>query len=79
MQYEHPSGLRTGVNVQSASRTAVDYADTFYAPSSYTLFGANVGFEPPNEDWKVSLYVKTLANDKDVTAIQSIYNVNGQA
>nr|WP_296268061.1 TonB-dependent receptor [Pseudomonas sp. UBA6562] len=77
LQYEHPSGFYTGVNVQSASRTAVDYANTFYAPS-YTLFGANVGFEAPNKDWKVSLDVKNLANKKYVTAVQPIYNANGQ-
>lgn len=45
---------------------AVGYADTFYAPSSYTRLGANVGFKPPTKDWKASLYVKNLANDKDV-------------
>lgn len=77
LQYGHPSGFYTEMNVQSASRTAVDYANTFYAPS-YTLFGANVGLEAPNKDWKVSLDVKNLANKKYVTAVQPIYNANGQ-
>lgn len=77
VQYEHPSGFYTGVNVQSASRTAVDYANSFYAPS-YTIFGANVGYETPNKDWKVSLDLKNLANKKYVTAVQPLYDAKGQ-
>lgn len=77
VQYQHPQGFYTGVNVQSASRTAVDYANTFYAPS-YTIFGANVGYETPKKDWKVSLDLKNLANKKYVTAVQPIYNAAGQ-
>ncbi|WP_458717207.1 TonB-dependent receptor family protein [Pseudomonas gregormendelii] len=77
VQYEHPSGFYTGVNVQSASRTAVDYANSFYA-LSYTIFGANVGYETPNKDWKVSLDLKNLANKKYVTAVQPLYDAKGQ-
>jgi iron complex outermembrane receptor protein len=77
VQYQHPQGFYTGVNVQSASRTAVDYANTFYAPS-YTIFGANVGYETPKKDWKVSLDLKNLANKKYVTAVQPLYNAAGQ-
>lgn len=77
VQYEHPSGFYTGVNVQSASRTAVDYANSFYAPS-YTIFGANVGYETPNKDWKVSLDLKNVANKKYVTAVQPLYDAKGQ-
>lgn len=76
-QYQHPQGFYTGVNVQSSSRTAVDYANTFYAPS-YTIFGANVGYETPNKDWKVSLDLKNLANKKYVTAVQPLYDAKGQ-
>jgi iron complex outermembrane receptor protein len=77
VQYQHPQGFYTGVNVQSASRTAVDYANTFYAPS-YTIFGANVGYETTKKDWKVSLDLKNLANKKYVTAVQPIYDAAGQ-
>lgn len=77
VQYQHPQGFYTGVNVQSASRTAVDYANTFYAPS-YTIFGANVGYETPKKDRKVSLDLKNLANKKYVTAVQPLYNAAGQ-
>jgi iron complex outermembrane receptor protein len=77
VQYQHPQGFYTGVNVQSASRTAVDYANSFYAPS-YTIFGANVGYETPKKDWKVSLDLKNLANKKYVTAVQPLYDAKGQ-
>ncbi|MHC6225875.1 TonB-dependent receptor family protein [Pseudomonas sp. X10] len=76
LQYQHHGGFYTGVNVQSASRTAVDYANTFYAPS-YTIWGANVGYEAPKGDWKVSLDVKNLANKAYVTAVTPQYNVAG--
>lgn len=77
VQYQHPAGFYTGVNVQSASRTAVDYANSFYAPS-YTIFGANVGYETPSKDWKVSLDLKNLTNQKYVTAVQPLYDAKGQ-
>lgn len=76
LQYQHHSGFYTGVNVQSASRTAVDYANTFYAPS-YTVWGANVGYEAPKGDWKVSLDLKNLANKAYVTAVTPQYNAAG--
>ena len=77
LQYQQPSGFYTGVNVQSSSRTAVDYANTFYAPS-YTIYGANVGYEAPSKKWKVSLDLKNLTDKKYVTAVQPAYNVQGQ-
>lgn len=77
VQYQHPTGFYTGVNVQSASRTAVDYANSFYAPA-YTIYGANVGYETPSKDWKVSLDLKNLANKKYVTAVQPLYDAKGQ-
>ncbi|WP_438283867.1 TonB-dependent receptor family protein [Pseudomonas alabamensis] len=76
VQYQHHSGWYAGVNVQSAARTAVDYANTFYAPS-YTVWGANLGFEAPKGDWKVSLDVKNLANKAYVTAVTPQYDAAG--
>ncbi|MBH3386399.1 hypothetical protein I5S53_20845 [Pseudomonas juntendi] len=46
--------------MQSASRTAVDYANTFYAPS-YTIFGANVGFEKPKTGAALQRFAGTPA------------------
>ena len=80
MQYEYPSGFRSGVNLQSACASPwATPTPSIYAPSSYTRFGDNVGFKPPNKDWKASLYVKNLANDKHIQVVQPIYNANGQA
>ena len=70
-------GFYGGVNVTSASRTAVDYANSFYAPS-YTIFGAGVGYEAPKKDWKVSLDLKNLANEKYVTAVAPQYDAKGK-
>ncbi len=77
LQYQDHSGWYTGVNVQSASRTAVDYANSLYAPS-YTIWGANVGYEAPKGNWKVSLDLKNLANKAYVTAVSPVYNAQGQ-
>ena len=77
LQYQDHSGWYTGVNVQSASRTAADYANSLYAPS-YTIWGANLGYEAPKGNWKVSLDLKNLANKAYVTAITPVYNAGGQ-
>jgi iron complex outermembrane receptor protein len=77
LQYQDHSGWYTGVNVQSASRTAVDYANSLYAPS-YTIWGANLGYEAPKGNWKVSLDLKNLANKAYVTAVTPVYNARGQ-
>jgi iron complex outermembrane recepter protein len=76
LQYQDHSGWYTGVNVQSASRTAVDYANSLYAPS-YTIWGANLGYEAPKGNWKVSLDLKNLANKAYVTAVTPVYNARG--
>lgn len=77
LQYQDHSGWYTGINVQSASRTAVDYANSLYAPS-YTIWGANLGYETPKGNWKVSLDLKNLANKAYVTAVTPVYNARGQ-
>lgn len=77
LQYQDHSGWYSGINVQSASRTAVDYANSLYAPS-YTIWGANLGYEAPKGNWKVSLDLKNLANKAYVTAVTPVYNARGQ-
>ena len=77
LQYQDHTGWYTGINVQSTSRTAVDYANTLYAPS-YTIWGANLGYEAPKGNWKVSLDLKNLANKAYVTAVTPVYNAQGQ-
>lgn len=77
LQYRHPDGFYAGVNVRSVSSTAVDYANTLYAPS-YTIFGAKLGYEAPSKKWQVYLDVKNLTDQNYVTAIQPIYDAQGK-
>ncbi|WP_187671796.1 TonB-dependent receptor family protein [Zestomonas carbonaria] len=76
LQYQHPSGFYAGVNVRSASSTAVDYANSFHAPS-YTIFGARAGYEAPGQRWSVFLDLKNLTDEDYATAISPIYNARG--
>lgn len=77
LQYQHPDGFYAGFNVRSVSSTAVDYANTFYAPS-YTLLGARFGYEAPSKKWQVYLDLKNLTNEHYATAISPIYNAQGK-
>ncbi|PWB33900.1 ligand-gated channel [Pseudomonas sp. SDI] len=77
LNYQFASGFYAGVNVRSVSSTAVDYANTFYAPS-YTLWGARFGYDDPGRRWQVYLDLKNLTDEHYATAIQPVYNANGQ-
>ena len=77
VQYKLPSGFYAGLNVRSVSSTAVDYANTFYAPS-YTIFGAKLGYEAPSKKWQVYLDLKNLTNKDYVTAVLPVYNAQGK-
>ena len=77
LQYQFASGFYAGVNVRSVSSTAVDYANTFYAPS-YTLWGARLGFDDPGKTWQVYLDLKNLTDKDYVTAIAPSYNAQGK-
>mgnify|MGYP000025223487 CR=1 FL=1 len=61
----------------TASSTAVDYANSFYAPS-YTLWGARFGFDDPGKTWQVYLDLKNLTNKAYVTAVAPSYDVQGK-
>ncbi len=77
LQYQQPSGFYGGVNLQSVSRTAADYANTLYAPS-YTLFGATLGYEAPSKNWKVYLDLKNITDKDYVATVSPIYNAKGK-
>ncbi|KMN08630.1 ligand-gated channel [Pseudomonas helleri] len=77
LQYQFANGLYAGVNVRTASSTAVDYANSFYAPS-YTLWGARFGFDDPGKTWQVYLDLKNLTNKAYVTAVAPSYDVQGK-
>lgn len=77
VQYQDPTGFYAGVNLRAASRTAVDYANSFYAPG-YTIFGAKLGYEAPGNKWSAFLDLKNLTNKAYATAISPLYNTGGR-
>lgn len=65
------------VNVRTASKTSVDYANSFYAPS-YTLWGARLGYDDPGKTWQVYLDLKNITDQDYVTAVLPTYNSQGR-
>ncbi|MDD0976154.1 TonB-dependent receptor family protein [Pseudomonas fontis] len=76
LNYQYANGFYAGVNLRTVSSTAVDYANTFYAPS-YTLWGARFGYDDPSRTWQVYLDLKNLTDQHYVTAVSPVYNANG--
>lgn len=77
LQYQWASGFYAGVNVRTASKTSVDYANSFYAPS-YTLWGARLGYDDPGKTWQVYLDLKNITDQDYVTAVLPTYNSQGR-
>ncbi len=77
LQYQFANGFYAGINMHTVSKSAVDYANTFYAPS-YTLWGARLGFDDPGKTWQVYLDLKNLTDKAYVTAIAPSYNAQGK-
>ncbi|MBK5003194.1 TonB-dependent receptor [Pseudomonas sp. S31] len=77
LQYQWASGFYAGVNLRTASKTAVDYANSFYAPS-YTLWGARFGYDDPGKSWQVYLDLKNITDQDYVTAVLPTYNSQGR-
>lgn len=76
LKYQHPTGFYAGIDVRSASSTAVDYANSFYAPS-YVVWGAKFGYEEPGQRWQVFLDLRNLTDEDYATAILPTYNARG--
>ena len=77
VRYDHPRGFYAGVNTQAASRIAVDYANSYYA-SSYTLFGASLGYASPKQDWSTWLDLRNLTNQRYAATVTPGYDDNGK-
>jgi len=77
VRYDHPRGFYAGVNTQAASRMAVDYANSYYA-SSYTLFGASLGYASPKQDWSTWLDLRNLTNQRYAATVTPGYDDNGK-
>lgn len=76
LQYEHPSGLYAGLSVQAASKIDVDYANSFAVPG-YGIVNASLGFDHPNQGWKVFLDLRNLADKHYVSSVAPAYNDAG--
>ena len=76
LHYEHPSGFYAGASLQYASRYAVDFANTFNT-DPYTIYGLNLGFQPPKKHWQVFVDLRNLTNKHYAAAVSPSYNVNG--
>lgn len=76
LQWQHPCGFYAGLNVNAASRNAIDYANTLWAPS-YTVWGAKLGWEARDKSWQVFVDAKNLTDKAYATAISPLYNVRG--
>ncbi|MNN17217.1 TonB dependent receptor [compost metagenome] len=74
--YVHPSGFYAGVNAQVASKTKVDYANTF-AVKGYTVFGASAGYVHPTDGWKVFLDLRNLGDKRYAASVSPTFNARG--
>ncbi|MNR90285.1 ferrichrome outer membrane transporter [compost metagenome] len=74
--YAHPSGFYAGVNAQAASKTKVDYANTF-AVKGYTVFGASAGYIHPTDGWKVFLDLRNLGDKRYAASVSPTFNARG--
>lgn len=74
--YVHPSGFYAGVNAQAASKTKVDYANTF-AVKGYTVFGASAGYVHPTDGWKVFLDLRNLGDKRYAASVSPTFNARG--
>jgi iron complex outermembrane receptor protein len=64
LNYRHESGFYAGLSVESSpSPYPVDYFNKTFAPS-YTLVGANIGYAPPGQKWRVFVDGENLGGTK---------------
>lgn len=77
LQYQNHGGFYAGVDVSLASKTYVDYANSFEVPS-YAIYGAKTGYEAPSKQWKVYLDLKNLTDKDYVTALAPQSNAKGK-
>lgn len=76
LEYAHPRGFYAGINAQAQSRTPVDYSNTLYAPS-YVIWGAKLGFQPPNKAFDLYLDLRNLTDKNYAATLSSVYDAAG--
>ncbi len=64
LNYRHKSGFYAGLSVESSLvRYPVDYFNKTFAPS-YTLAGANIGYAPTGQKWRIFIDAENIGNTK---------------
>ncbi|MCQ9427480.1 TonB-dependent receptor [Pseudomonas sp. LJDD11] len=76
VRYTHPSGVYVGLNTEHAAKVAVDYANSFYA-DRYTLIGATLGYNSPDQKWQTWLDLRNLTNQRYATTVTPGYDDRG--
>lgn len=76
LRYDWPQGFFAGLNTQWVSKTAVDYANSYYA-DPYALFGASVGYNAPKGDWQTWLDLRNLTNKHYAATVTPGYDDKG--
>lgn len=77
LRYQHHRGWYLAANALLASRTAVDYANSFNA-GSYKVFGAQVGYRSTDDRWLSWLEVRNIGDERYAATVQPGYDDRGQ-
>lgn len=75
LEYEHPSGFYSNLNLRYASRAPSDYANTYYAPS-YAIWGATFGVNLPDNGWSAFLDLVNIGDKKYVAVINPLWDAS---
>ncbi len=76
LRYDHHSGVYAALDTESASRVAVDYANSAWA-HGHTVFGARVGFAAPGGRWQTWLEARNLTGQRYAATITPGYDDAG--
>lgn len=74
--FQHRSGLYAAVNVRAQSGYFVDFANTLEAPST-TIWGARLGYEPEEQNWKAFLDFRNIGDKHYATTANTAFDLKG--
>ncbi|QNR98785.1 TonB-dependent receptor [Stenotrophomonas sp. 169] len=77
LRYDHASGLYAAVNTEYASKSFVDYANSFRA-DGHVIFGSRVGFDAPSGKWQGWLELRNLGDKHYAATVTPGYDDGGR-
>ncbi|MCO7515967.1 TonB-dependent receptor [Pseudomonas guariconensis] len=77
LAYRQASGFYASLNLRTATRYYIDYANTWHAPS-YVLWGAKVGYQAPSKKWEVFADLRNITDERYASAANTAYDANGR-